>query len=288
MLRARIRARAALRSRFRAQSGAHDRLFNRVVLGRGLPAFGGGRNTSNPALNAPAAGAIILSAPPGVSEGPIWGTRLPWPAVYGAARDTARMLRFPDPTIFVVACSTQHQLTRQVRFLREENRILRSKLPERISTTPAERRRLLRFGIPLGDAIKGLISIVRPETFARWLRRGPGCRRVGKSGRPHKPEEIRTLIVRIARETGWGYNRVLGELKKLGIKSVSRSTVRRILVEHGIDPAPKRSGQSWDEFIKAHAQTLWACDFFTKTIWTALGPRVVYVLFFQHIGTRAG
>jgi len=196
------------------------------------------------------------------------------------------MLRFPDPTIFVAACSTRHQLARQVRFLREENRILRAKLPDRISTTPEERSRLLRFGVPLGDAIKGLISIVKPETFARWVRKGPGRRRVGRSGRPRKPEEIRALIVHIARETGGGSTRVLGELRKLGITSVSRTTVRRILKEQGIDPAPKRRGESWDEFIKAHAETLWACDFFTKTVWTALGPRLAHVLFFLHIDSR--
>lgn len=186
----------------------------------------------------------------------------------------------------MAACSTRHQLARQVRFLREENRILRAKLPERISTTPEERSRLLRFGLPLGDAIKGLISIVKPETFARWVRKGPGRRRAGRTGRPRKPEEIRALIVRIARETGWGSTRVLGELHKLGITTVSRTTVRRILKEHGIDPAPKRRGQSWDEFIKAHAETLWACDFFTKTVWTPLGPRLAFVLFFLHIGSR--
>ncbi|MCW5777083.1 MAG: integrase core domain-containing protein, partial [Phycisphaeraceae bacterium] len=117
-------------------------------------------------------------------------------------------------------------------------------------------------------------------------RKGPGRRRAGRTGRPRKPEEVRALIVRIATETGWGSTRVLGELRKLGITNISRTTVRRILTEHGIDPAPTRRGQSWDEFIKAHAETLWACDFFTKTVWTALGPRVAYVLFFLHIGSR--
>lgn len=196
------------------------------------------------------------------------------------------MLRFPDPTIFVAACSTRHQLARQVKFLCEENRILRARLPARISTTHEERRRLLRFGVPLGDAIKGLISIVRPQTFAKWAKNGPGMRRCGKTGRPRKPEEIRALIARIARDMGCGSTRVRGELLKLGIPSVSRTTVRRILKEHGLDPAPKRRGQSWDEFIRAHAETLWACDFFTKTVWTGLGPRVAYVLFFLHIKSR--
>jgi len=54
-----------------------------------------------------------------------------------------------------------------------------------------------------------------------------------KCGRPRKPEEIRELIIRMAKETGWGYRRILGELKKLRIRNISRSTVARILQEHG-------------------------------------------------------
>ena len=76
------------------------------------------------------------------------------------------------------------------------------------------------------------------------------------------------------------------ELKKLGIHSISRSTVVNILKEAGLDPGPKRGQGSWDEFVKRHAATLWACDFFSKKVWTAAGLVDIFVLFFIHVGTR--
>jgi putative transposase len=82
-----------------------------------------------------------------------------------------------------------------------------------------------------------------------------------------------------------GYTRILGELKKLGIR-VSRSTVVNILKEAGLDPGPKRGEGTWDEFITRHAQTLWACDFFSARTWTLRGVVEVYILFFIHVGTR--
>jgi hypothetical protein len=66
------------------------------------------------------------------------------------------------------------------------------------------------------------------------------------------------LVLRLARETSWGFTRILGELKKLGAGTICRSTVVKILKEHGLDPGPKRGEGTWDEFIKIHAQTL--CD----------------------------
>ena len=59
-------------------------------------------------------------------------------------------------------------------------------------------------------------------------------------------------MLRFARETGWGYTRILGELKKLGIRNVSRSTVVNILKENGFDPRPKRGEATWDDFLKRH------------------------------------
>jgi putative transposase len=62
--------------------------------------------------------------------------------------------------------------------------------------------------------------------------------------------------------------------------------VRNILKAEGLDPGPKRGEGSWDEFIKRHAATLWATDFFSKKVWTARGPVDVFVLFFIHVGSR--
>ena len=76
-----------------------------------------------------------------------------------------------------------------------------------------------------------------------------------RPGRPRTPEDIRELVLRIARETGWGYTRILGELKKLGIHNVGKTTVRNILKGAGLDPGPNRGAGSWDEFHRIHAQT---------------------------------
>ena len=105
-------------------------------------------------------------------------------------------------------------------------------------------------------------------------------------GRRRTPEQMRRLIVKLGRETGWGYTRILGELKKLGVCYVSRNTVRNILREHGLDPGPRRGVGTWDEFLKIHAATLWQCDFFSKRVLTPRGFRLLFVMTFLHVGSR--
>jgi len=182
--------------------------------------------------------------------------------------------------------ATEKELVRYIEYLKTENRILRNKLPKRIDVTPAERAKLIKLGVRLGSAIKDLITIVHPRTFARWLSEAKSGIKSRKRGRPRKPEEIRQLIVEMAKATGWGYRRILGELKKLRIRCISRATVRRVLLEHGFDPGPKRGVGSWHDFIQRHIKTIWATDFFTKTVWTLRGPVTYYILFFIHQHTR--
>src|SRR5688500_17285250 len=86
----------------------------------------------------------------------------------------------------------------------------------------------------------------------------------------------------LARENGWGYTRILGELKKLGVRKICRSTVINILKEHGLDTGEG----TWNEFLARHVQTLWACDFFSKKVWTGFGFVEMFVLFFIQVGTR--
>ena len=107
-----------------------------------------------------------------------------------------------------------------------------------------------------------------------------------KPGRPRTPEAIRELVIQMAKDNGWGLGRILGELKKLGIQSVSKSTVRNILIENGFDPGPHRGEGTWDEFIRIHAKTLWATDFITKKVWTKCGLVDFFILFFIHIDSR--
>ena len=170
----------------------------------------------------------------------------------------------------MLAGATDKELAQQVQFLKEENQILRARLPKKLIITPQERKRLLRFGKPLGKAIADIISIVSPRTFARWIEAEKPSddkqTRPRKPGRPPTEKEIRDLIVRMAEENSWGYTRILGELRKLGIHNVSRSTIANILKEKGFEPGPKRGPGTWSDFVHRHAQTLWACDFFSNYV----------------------
>jgi putative transposase len=192
--------------------------------------------------------------------------------------------------LLLIAGATSKQLARQVVYLKVENRILRSKLSARVTVTAQERNRLVRFGAKLGQARNQLVSIVHPDTLRRWIRESRQQRKLKpvKVGRRPTAESIRRLIIKLGRETGWGYTRILGELKKLGIRSVSRNTVKRILKANGLDPCPKRGIGTWDEFLKIHAATLWQCDFLTIRSLTPKGFRDLFVLVFLHVETRRG
>ncbi|TWU04213.1 Integrase core domain protein [Symmachiella macrocystis] len=78
----------------------------------------------------------------------------------------------------------------------------------------------------------------------------------------------------------------MGELRRLGINRICRQTVRNILKEEGIDTSPNRSQGSWEQFIKIHAKTLWACDFFTKHVITPRGLVNYFLLVFINVETR--
>jgi putative transposase len=190
----------------------------------------------------------------------------------------------------MLASLTRQELARQVQFLKTENRILRSKLPARITVTPEERRRLITAGRKLGTALRELITIVQPATFVRWLAAEQKPAELKKSprkpGRPRTPQEIEEIILRLARDTGWGYTRIWGELKKLRIRGVTRQTVKNILKRNDLDPGPQRGKGSWDEFLKIHGETLWQCDFLSKKVWTLSGFVDLCLLVFIHVGSR--
>jgi putative transposase len=128
---------------------------------------------------------------------------------------------------------------------------------------------------------------VRPETLLRWhrelVRRKWTYRRRGRPGRPPIDPEVRELVVRLGRENPrWGYQRIRGELLKLDLR-ISATTVRTILLRHGLDPAPRRDGPTWTEFLRSQAAGILACDFFTVE---TLLLRTLYVLFFIELSTR--
>jgi transposase InsO family protein len=128
--------------------------------------------------------------------------------------------------------------------------------------------------------------LVRPETLLHWHRRLVARQWTyphRKPGRPAIDSDVRDLIVRLARENpSWGYLRIVGELRKLGI-AVSTTSVRNILSKARLPPAPVCDRQSWRRFLRAHSESILGCDFFTvDTIWM----RRIYVLAFLSIGSR--
>jgi transposase InsO family protein len=91
------------------------------------------------------------------------------------------------------------------------------------------------------------------------------------------------MILRLARENPhWGYKRIVGELKGMGI-SVSATSVRKVLLAGGLQPAPERARPCWRAFLRAQAASILACDFLT--VETAFLQRI-YVLFFISLATR--
>ena len=199
------------------------------------------------------------------------------------------MSRWFSPLLFLLAGSNEQQLRRQIEFLKAENEMLRKRVPkERIFLTKEERNRLLELGDAIGSGVLKLITIVHPRSYQRWMyQKSQGRPPTKKMGRKGTPESLREIVVRIAKETGWGYGRIVGELKKLRIQCVGRTTVRTILKEEGVHPSPKRGKGTWDEFVKIHADTLWQVDFFCKTTLTKRGRiRKAYVVAFLHVDSR--
>ena len=127
--------------------------------------------------------------------------------------------------------------------------------------------------------------IVTPATLLAWHRRLVARRwtYVRRAGRPPIRREIRALVLRLARDNPrWGYQRIVGELKGLGM-AVSATTVRTWLRAAGLGPAGTRGGMKWGEFVRTHRRSLLAVDFFTvETIWL----QRLYVLFVIELGSR--
>src|ERR1700752_4263434 len=145
------------------------------------------------------------------------------------SKDSTDMGRLFQPFLFQLASSTEHELRRQVEFLKAENEMLRKRVPkQRIFLSKVERERLLQLGAAVGPGVARLITIVHPRTYQRWLREKCAGRKWKPVGRPKTLESVREITVRIAKETGWGYGRILGELKKLRIHTISASTIKNI------------------------------------------------------------
>jgi len=177
-----------------------------------------------------------------------------------------------------------------IEYLLEENRIYREqRRGKRVRFTDAQRRRLAAKAKAIGrGTLKTLDCIVTPDTLLRWYRKliarkYDGSAKHGGSSPERRAKTVETLI-RMAKENpSCGYTRLRDMLMNLGFK-ISRSTVRRVLLDHGLEPAPRRS--TWKTFIKSHWDQLAATDTFTVEVLTPLGLVRYTVLFVMHLSTR--
>ncbi len=195
------------------------------------------------------------------------------------------------PLLLLIANSTSSELAAQVQFLKAENALLRARLGQRVRLTDDEKRLLVQLGTAVGKGIKAVLTVVSYKTFRVWVRQFDSSTAAvparGKGGRPRIRQDVRELVLRLASENAtWGYTRILGEIRKLRITGICRSTVVNILRENGLDPKTDATKGTWADFLKAHATGLWQCDFFSKHVITPDGVRQCFVLAFLHVQSR--
>ena len=186
--------------------------------------------------------------------------------------------------LVALRCRSEAANEVEILVLRHELAVLRRQVV-RPSCRPADRVFVAALARMLPRERWGSV-FVRPETIRRWHRSLLARRWTyphRRPGRPATAAAVRALIIRLARENpGCGYRRIQGELARLGVK-IAASTVWSILQQTGIDPAPRRSSETWRHFLRAQATGIVACDFFTVD--TVLLRRL-YVLVFIELATR--
>jgi putative transposase len=212
-------------------------------------------------------------------------------------RQAPAMDLLPPPLAFLLLLFSgwvnRHQQA-VIDHLLEENRVLRAvNGSRRLRLTDDQRRRLAVKGHVLGRRhLAAVAGIVTPDTILRWYRRLVAKKYDGsqtrRPGRPTTKPDIAALIVRMANENpAWGYTRIRGGLKNLG-HAVARNTVKAILKDHGIEPAPERRTKTpWKTFLAAHWDGLAAADLFTIEVMTMAGLVRHVVLFVMKLKIRA-
>ncbi len=188
----------------------------------------------------------------------------------------------------------RHQLD-LINYQRAEIRVLREQVGKRrLVFTDAQRRLLARLGKIVGrKGLREVGCLVTPDTILRWFRELVAKKYDGsqaprrKPGRPRTKQELVELILRIAQENlGYGYTRIRDTVGELG-HELSRSTVARILAEHGILPAPERGKHTrWRDFFAIQGSALASADFFTIEALTWRGLVRFHVFFVMEIESR--
>jgi putative transposase len=199
----------------------------------------------------------------------------------------------PAPLQFIVATiayAINQRMARQLDYLQEEVRVLKEALAAatgktRIDFSAEQRRRLAHKGKELtAEERQACCQVVRPATILAWFRQLAAQKydgsKVRRTGRPRKPAEVRALVLDLARDNpGWGYTKIRDALRGLKIE-IGRTTVASLLGEAGREPAPERiRKRTWEQVLKSHWETLYACDFFSVETLGVFGT-VRYMVFF--------
>jgi putative transposase len=178
-------------------------------------------------------------------------------------------------------------------YLKAENLVLREQLGgRRLRFTDDQRRRLAVKGRVLGRRVlHELAELVTPDRF---------CAGTASSSPTSTTVLLDVELVVLARRRrfgssssgsprrtrGWGYTPILGAPRNLG-HALGRDTIKRILLEHGVEPAPSRGRRMpWKTFLTAHLGSIAATDFFTVEVLTLAGLVRYFVLFVIEIETR--
>ena len=159
--------------------------------------------------------------------------------------------------------------TAEILILRHQLAVLQRQQPRRPDLNWADRALLAALLSVIPKARRqGLRLLVTPDTILRWhrdiaRRRWAARSKRRRTGRPTTRRDIKALVLRLAKENSeWGYRRIHGELAGLGV-NIAASTVWEILRTNGIDPAARRTGPTWSQFLRSQAEAILACDFFS-------------------------
>ncbi len=174
--------------------------------------------------------------------------------------------------------------TAEILILRHHLAVLQRQQPRRPDLNWADRALLavLLSVIPKARR-RGLRLLVTPDTILRWhrdiaRRRWAARSKRRRTGRPTTRRNIKALVLRLAKENSeWGYRRIHGELAGLGV-NIAASTVWEILRANGIDPAARRTGPTWSQFLRSQAEAILACDFFTADLLDGTQAHVLTVI----------
>ena len=173
-------------------------------------------------------------------------------------------------------------LMAEVLVLRHENAVLRRQI-NRVRYEPADRAWFAVLSSLIPRTRWAEVFPVTPATLLAWHRRlaaGKYTATRRPPGRPPTAPAVKALILRMAHDNPrWGHERIQGELLKLGHR-IAKSTVWQILRDAGVDPAPRRTGPTWRQFLATQAKAVIATDFLHVD--TILLRRIYVLVFIEH------